>query len=58
MSVKDMNKSILQDTVDHISEEAVKNSSTNVIPSGTPIVATRMSLGKIVVANFDSAINK
>ncbi|MCV6620136.1 MAG: restriction endonuclease subunit S [Cellvibrionaceae bacterium] len=58
MTVKDMNKHILQDTVDHISEEAVKNSSTNVIPAGTPIIATRMSLGKIVVANFDSAINQ
>ncbi|APE06272.1 restriction endonuclease [Alteromonas sp. MB-3u-76] len=58
MSVKDMNRNILHDTVDHISEEAVKNSSTNVIPSGTPIVATRMSLGKIIVANFDSAINQ
>ncbi len=58
MSVKDMNKNILNDTVDHISEEAVENSSTNVIPSGTPIIATRMSLGKIVVANFDSAINQ
>lgn len=58
MTVKDMNKNILDDTVDHISQEAVDNSSTNVIPAGTPIVATRMSLGKIVVARFDSAINQ
>lgn len=58
MSVKDMNKHVLEDTVDHISQEAVENSSTNVIPAGTPIIATRMSLGKIVVANFDSAINQ
>jgi len=58
MSVKDMNKNTLEDTVDHITQEAVENSSTNVIPAGTPIVATRMSLGKIVVANFDSAINQ
>lgn len=58
MSVKDMNKHVLDDTVDHISQKAVDNSSTNVIPAGTPIVATRMSLGKIVVANFDSAINQ
>ena len=58
MSVKDMNKHVLEDTVDHISQEAVDNSSTNVIPAGTPIIATRMSLGKIVVANFDSAINQ
>lgn len=58
MSVKDMNKHTLEDTVDHITQEAVDNSSTNIIPAGTPIVATRMSLGKIVVASFDSAINQ
>jgi type I restriction enzyme S subunit len=58
MSVKDMNKSVLNDTVDHITQEAVDNSSTNVIPAGVPIVATRMSLGKIVTASFDSAINQ
>lgn len=58
MTVKDMNKNVLDDTADHISQEAVENSSTNVIPAGTPIVATRMSLGKIVVARFDSAINQ
>ncbi|WLD58522.1 restriction endonuclease subunit S [Salinispirillum sp. LH 10-3-1] len=58
MSVKDMNKHVLQDTADHISQTAVDSSSTNVIPAGTPIIATRMSLGKIVVAEFDSAINQ
>lgn len=58
MTVKDMNKFVLTDTVDHISEEAVKNSATNIIPAGTPIIATRMSLGKMVRANFDSAINQ
>lgn len=58
MSVKDMNKHTLTDTLDHITPEAVKNSSTNIITAGTPIIATRMSLGKIVTANFDSAINQ
>ncbi|SET46369.1 restriction endonuclease subunit S [Kosakonia radicincitans] len=58
MSVKDMNKHTLTDTMDHITPEAVKNSSTNIIPAGTPIIATRMSLGKIVTASFDSAINQ
>ena len=58
MTVKDMNKSFLTDTVDHITAEAVENSSTNVIPAGVPIIATRMSLGKIVRASFDSAINQ
>ncbi|WP_323885959.1 restriction endonuclease subunit S [Aeromonas caviae] len=58
MTVKDMNKLFLTDTIDHITDDAVKNSSTNVIPAGTPIIATRMSLGKIVRASFDSAINQ
>lgn len=58
MSVKDMNKHTLTDTIDHITNDAVENSSTNIIPAGTPIVATRMSLGKIVTASFDSAINQ
>ncbi|GAA3528438.1 restriction endonuclease subunit S [Zobellella aerophila] len=58
MSVKDMNKNVLYDTADHITQEAVENSSTNIIPAGTPIIATRMSLGKIVIASFDSAINQ
>ncbi|WP_404969706.1 restriction endonuclease subunit S [Vibrio campbellii] len=58
MTVKDMNKSYLTDTIDHITQEAIDNSSTNVIPAGTPIIATRMSLGKIVRASFDSAINQ
>ncbi|MDI6635369.1 restriction endonuclease subunit S [Pantoea dispersa] len=58
MSVKDMNKHTLIDTVDHITPDAVKNSSTNIIPAGIPIIATRMSLGKVVTASFDSAINQ
>ncbi|MBL4278355.1 restriction endonuclease subunit S [Vibrio fluvialis] len=58
MTVKDMNKSYLTDTIDHITQEAIENSSTNLIPAGTPIIATRMSLGKIVRAGFDSAINQ
>ena len=58
MTVKDMNKSYLTDTIDHITQEAIENSSTNLIPAGIPIIATRMSLGKIVRAGFDSAINQ
>ncbi|EPI2524423.1 restriction endonuclease subunit S [Klebsiella pneumoniae] len=58
MSVKDMNKHTLTDTIDHITNDAVENSSTNIIPAGTPIIATRMSLGEIVTASFDSAINQ
>ena len=33
MTVKDMNKFLLDDTVDHITQEAVENSSTRIIPA-------------------------
>jgi type I restriction enzyme, S subunit len=58
MTVKDMNKIRPIDTVDHITIEAVENSSTKLIPANTPIVATRMSLGKIVRTDFAVAINQ
>lgn len=58
MSVKDMKGYTPTDTKDHITKEAIENSATNLIPKGVPIIATRMSLGKIIVANFDTAINQ
>ena len=58
MSVKDMKGYTPKDTQDHITQEAIENSATNLIPEGVPIIATRMSLGKVVVVNFDTAINQ
>ncbi|MES3675781.1 restriction endonuclease subunit S [Halomonas elongata] len=58
MTVKDLKRIALADTVDHISEEAVENSSANMIPAGTPVIATRMSLGKVALPSVDVAINQ
>jgi type I restriction enzyme S subunit len=58
MTVKDMGSYKSNGTIDHITEDAIKNSSTNLIPAGIPIVATRISLGKIIIANFDTTINQ
>ncbi|MBN1759917.1 MAG: restriction endonuclease subunit S [Chitinispirillaceae bacterium] len=58
MTVKDMKINRPNKTVDHISEEAVRASSTNIIPADTLIISTRMGLGKIVRANFATAINQ
>ncbi len=58
MTVKDMTDVSIIDTIDHITDEAVENSATRIIPKNTPIVATRMSLGKIVIADFETAINQ
>ena len=46
-TVRDMKSEILSDTEFKITEEAVKNSSTNIIPKGNVIIATRVGLGKV-----------
>lgn len=58
ITVKDLIKEQLTESVDHISLDAVTESSTRIIPAGTPIIAVRMSLGKIATAQFDTAINQ
>jgi type I restriction enzyme S subunit len=58
MTVKDMKTRFVDSTVDHISEDAISSSATTMVPADTLIVATRMSLGKIVRPKIDVAINQ
>lgn len=58
MTVKDMKDRFPTDTIDHISNDAVEASATSVVPADTLIVATRMSLGKVVRPRFETAINQ
>ncbi len=58
MTVKDLYGRFPSDTIDHVSETAIANSATTVVPSDTLIVATRMSLGKIVRPTVSVAINQ
>jgi type I restriction enzyme, S subunit len=58
MSVKDMTTRRPQAMSDHITLEAVANSATKLIPPDTIIIATRMSLGKVVRVPFEVAINQ
>ena len=58
MTVKDMTSRRPGKISEHITLEAVANSSTNLIPPHTIIIATRMSLGKIVMLPFEVAINQ
>lgn len=57
-TVKDM--AILKpvDAEEHISETAVVDSATNVIPANTVIVATRISLGRAIRPKVACAINQ
>ncbi len=57
-SVKDLKGKFLHDTIDKITEIAIKSSSTNLIPANNIIVCTRMGLGKICINKIDTAINQ
>lgn len=57
-TVKDISGFNATDTIEHISKEAVNKSATQVIPSGTIIIATRMSVGNPVIYSVDTAINQ
>ena len=59
-SVKDMSfdTHYLSSTKDTITEEGLKNSTSNLIKQGTVITATRMGLGRVFINKVDMAINQ
>ena len=58
MTVKDMHARFILDTQDHITEEALEDSASRLIPADTLVVASRMSLGKIARPTVPVAINQ
>jgi type I restriction enzyme S subunit len=58
VTVKDLKKSILDDSIDYISEMGLKNSATNLIPAWTLIISTRMAVGKAIFVTKDVSINQ
>lgn len=57
-SVKDLSVDVLSTTKDTITTLGLAESSSNLIPSGSIIVCTRMGLGKIVINSIPVAINQ
>ncbi|WP_287128288.1 restriction endonuclease subunit S [Candidatus Cyanaurora vandensis] len=57
-SVKDFKSTEIISTADSITQLGVKNSATNIIPSGAIIVPTRMAVGKAAINLIDIAINQ
>ncbi len=58
MTVKDMRSRFIDDTQDHISQEALASSASRVVPADTLVIASRMSLGKIARPTRAVAINQ
>ncbi|WP_252234096.1 restriction endonuclease subunit S [Clostridium sp. ZS1] len=57
-SVKDIKNNYLYETIDKITEEGAKNSSTNIAKNGEIILVTRISPGKVTISQKDIAINQ
>jgi restriction endonuclease S subunit len=57
-TVRDLRSRWLVETEHEINAFAVKESSTNVIPAGNVVLATRVGLGKVVQLLQDTAINQ
>ena len=58
VTVKDLKGYSIEDSQEHITEEAIQNSATNLIPAGTVITCTRMALGKSLINRVPVAINQ
>lgn len=57
-TVRDMRSEVITKTECKITKEAVKCCSTNIIPSGNVVIATRVGLGKVCLLGQDTAINQ
>ena len=57
-TVRDLNVEVLCTTEHSVTPEAIKSSSSNIIPAGSVVIATRVGLGKAVVVAQDTAINQ
>lgn len=57
-SVKDVKGDYLNNTIDRISEEGLKNSSANIANKDEVILITRISPGKTIITNIKTAINQ
>jgi len=58
MTVKDLKGAKVSAVEEHITTEGLQASSARLVPAGTPILATRMAVGKVVRATIDVAINQ
>jgi type I restriction enzyme S subunit len=57
-TVRDMKNDIITDTEFKINTDAVKYSSTNIIPKNNIVIASRVGLGKACYLKYDTAINQ
>ncbi len=58
VTVKDFDGLFLKDAQEHITQDAVGSSATNIIPADSVLVVTRVGLGKVALTTRPLAINQ
>ena len=58
LSIKEMNGQCITDTVEKITDEAIKASNVKKIKKGTTLISFKLSLGKVAVAGVDLYTNE
>jgi type I restriction enzyme S subunit len=58
VTVKDLISTRISGAQEYISDKGLAESASNIVPAGTVIIATRMAVGKVVIASCDVAINQ
>jgi len=48
----------LDDTIEHVTETAILNSAATLVPANTPVVCTRMAVGRCALTSRPTAINQ
>jgi len=57
-TVKDFKSFTIRDTEEHITEQALNDSASNLVQPGTVLLITRVGLGKVAIAGTRLAINQ
>ena len=58
VTVKDLHVLEIEDTLEHINKESLKNCAANLVPANTVLVATRVGLGKVAIARKPLTFNQ
>lgn len=58
ITVKDLTSNEIEDSLEHVTLDAIKNSAANKVPENTVLVATRVGLGKMGITKRELCFNQ
>lgn len=58
LSIREMNKRVITDTTEKITEQAINESNVKLIPEGTTLLSFKLTIGKVAIAGTDLYTNE